>query len=78
MARRDSLTMELPGLKRRVGRPATGKAKSNAQRQAAYRTRQRIAAEVAISVTSNGNSASAAAGGFLSDGASTTVTNSHN
>ena len=28
--------MELPGLKRRVGRPATGKAKTGAQRQARY------------------------------------------
>lgn len=76
MARRDSLTMELPGLKRRVGRPATGKAKTNAQRQAAHRARRAIEAKLLISVTSNGNSP-AREGGFDSCSASTTATKSH-
>lgn len=73
MARRDSLTMELPGLKRRVGRPATGKAKTGAQRQAAYLKRKK--AELSSPVTEI--RVSAAAGGFDSCSASTTATNSH-
>jgi len=39
MARRDNLTMELPGIKKRPGRPATGKAKTGAQRMREYRAR---------------------------------------
>lgn len=41
MARRDDLTLDLPGVARRRGRPATGKAKTGAQRQKAYRQRQK-------------------------------------
>lgn len=40
MARRDNVTMELPGIARRRGRPATGKAKPASVRQAAYRRRR--------------------------------------
>jgi len=40
--RRDDLTMELPGIKRRSGRPCSGKAKSNAERQREYRQRHAI------------------------------------
>lgn len=41
MARKDDgHTLELPGVPKRRGRPPTGKAKSNAQRQAAYRARR--------------------------------------
>jgi len=48
MARRDTLTMELPGVPKRRGRPATGKAKTGAQRQAAYRQRQK---SISVTVT---------------------------
>lgn len=42
MARKDNgLTLELPGIARRRGRPSTGKALSGAQRQKAYRARLR-------------------------------------
>lgn len=47
MARRDDLTLDLPGVARRRGRPASGKAQTSAQRQAAYRKRlQAIPREV--------------------------------
>lgn len=47
MARRDELTLDLPGVARRRGRPASGKAQTPAQRQAAYRKRlQAIPREV--------------------------------
>lgn len=39
--RKDNLTVELPGLPGRPGRPPTGKAKSGADRQAAYRAKKR-------------------------------------
>ncbi|WP_416242521.1 hypothetical protein ACLSSQ_09165 [Azospira sp. APE16] len=53
MARKDNgLTLELPGIPRRPGRPPTGKALSGAERQRRYRARQKKAA---ISVTRNGN-----------------------
>lgn len=39
MARKDDLTLPLPGIKRPVGRPRSGKAQTPAQRQAAYRKR---------------------------------------
>lgn len=42
MVRKDDLTMELPGIARRVGRPCTGNAKSGAQRQKEYRQRHAI------------------------------------
>lgn len=38
-AKQDTRTANLPGIPRRPGRPATGNAKSNAERQAAYRQR---------------------------------------
>lgn len=41
--RKDDLTVELPGVPKRRGRPPTGKAKSSAQRQADRRAR--LAAE---------------------------------
>jgi hypothetical protein len=69
MARKDDLTLDLPGIARRVGRPCTGKAKTGAQRQAAYMARKRAG----ISVTADENFPPVS-----SDGASTTVTNSHN
>lgn len=40
--RKDDRTAELPGVPRRRGRPATGKAMSGAARQAAYRERQKL------------------------------------
>lgn len=40
MARKDDVTMELPGIKKRPGRPRTGKAKSDAARAKAYRQRK--------------------------------------
>jgi len=41
MARKDNgLTMELPGVPKRRGRPSTGKAMSNAERQKAFRQRR--------------------------------------
>jgi hypothetical protein len=41
MARKDNgLTLELPGITKRRGRPSTGKAKTGAQRQAAYRAKR--------------------------------------
>jgi len=43
MARKDNVTVELPGLPPRRGRPATGKAKSGAERQRAYRKKLREA-----------------------------------
>lgn len=42
MARTDNLTLELPGVKRPPGRPSSGKAKTGAQRQKAYRQRHAI------------------------------------
>lgn len=39
MARRDSQTMELPGVLKRRGRPSAGKAKTAAQRMREYRQR---------------------------------------
>ena len=39
MARRDDLTLTLPGIPGRPGRPSSGQAKSAAVRQAAYRAR---------------------------------------
>jgi len=50
MARQDDLTMELPGIKRRVGRPSTGKAKSGAKRQAQYRERVKALQQVDLSI----------------------------
>ena len=42
MARKDNgLTLELPGIARRRGRPCTGNALTGAQRQKAYRARLR-------------------------------------
>ena len=41
MARKDDVTLELPGIARRRGRPATGKALSGKQRQASYREKLR-------------------------------------
>jgi phage-related tail fiber protein len=37
--RKDEVTMELPGVAKRRGRPATGKAATGASRMAAYRAR---------------------------------------
>lgn len=37
--RKDEVTMELPGVAKRRGRPATGKAATGANRMAAYRAR---------------------------------------
>ena len=53
MARRDDLTMELPGVVRRRGRPATGKAKSGAERTRKWRAGKTYAkdAEFASHVT---------------------------
>lgn len=39
--RKDDLTEELPGVPKRRGRPSSGRALSGAQRQAAYRERQK-------------------------------------
>jgi len=39
---KDVMTMELPGVSRRRGRPATGKAKTGAQRQRAFRNRHAV------------------------------------
>lgn len=39
MTRKDDVTMELPGVVKRRGRPPTGKASSGASRMAAYRAR---------------------------------------
>jgi len=47
MARRDAQTMELPGIPKRRGRPATGKAKTAAQRMREYRRRKAAAAAAA-------------------------------
>lgn len=42
MARKDNMTMELPGITRRVGRPCSGKALSGAERQAKWRASRAI------------------------------------
>lgn len=39
MTRKDDVTAELPGVPRRRGRPPTGKAQTDAQRQASRRAR---------------------------------------
>lgn len=39
MTRKDDVTMELPGVAKRRGRPPSGKAASGASRMAAYRAR---------------------------------------
>lgn len=48
--RNDRATLEMIDLPKRRGRPPTGKAKSNAARQAAYRARK---AKEAVTVTFN-------------------------
>lgn len=50
MARKDDVTMDLPGVARRRGRPPTGKAKSAAQRKREQRARER-AEGVAVPLT---------------------------
>jgi Tfp pilus assembly protein PilN len=42
------LTRALPGIPKKPGRPFTGKAQSNAERQAAYRKRQAALRETAL------------------------------
>ena len=49
MARKDDDTQELPGVPKRRGRPATGKALTAAERQA--RRREKLAAEGKVSST---------------------------
>lgn len=50
MARKDDVTTELPGVPKRPGRPSTGKAKSGAERMAAYRAKQAAAGRETVTV----------------------------
>jgi hypothetical protein len=49
--RKDDVTAELPGVPGRRGRPPSGAAQSGADRQAAYRARQREKGKESLSVT---------------------------
>lgn len=51
MARKDDVTGELPGVPKRVGRPATGKALDNAARSKAKRDRLAAEGKKQVSVT---------------------------
>lgn len=49
--RKDDVTAELPGVPRRPGRPATGKAKTPAQLQREYRARKKAEGKKETSVS---------------------------
>lgn len=51
MTRRDDLTVELPGVAKRLGRPPTGKALDNAARSKAKRDRLEVDGKKQVSVT---------------------------
>jgi hypothetical protein len=50
MAATEKRNMQLPGIPKKMGRPVTGKAKSDAERQAAARARRSIERETELKV----------------------------
>lgn len=50
MARKDDVTLELPGVSKRPGRPSSGRALSGAERQREYRERLRAEGREQVTV----------------------------